>query len=60
MSHRFISEDQIRDRFSKAMSAMYQKEVPQYGTLLQLVREVNQQVLAESPDALDAAQWPQE
>lgn len=60
MSHRFISEDQIRDRFSKAMSAMYQKEVPQYGTLLQLVREVNQQVLAESPHALDAAHWPQE
>lgn len=60
MSHRFISEDHIRDRFSKAMSAMYQKEVPQYGTLLQLVREVNQQVLAQSPQVLDAAQWPQE
>ena len=43
MSDRFISADRIRDRFSKAMSAMYQAEVPQYGTLLQLVREVNQQ-----------------
>lgn len=43
----FISADLIRDRFSRAMSAMYQAEVPQYGTLLQLVREVNQQVLQQ-------------
>lgn len=60
MSHRVISADRIRDRFSKAMSAMYQKEVPQYGTLLQLVREVNQQALAQHPGALNADQWPQE
>lgn len=60
MSNRVINEDQIRDRFSKAMSAMYQTEVPQYGTLLQLVREVNQQALAQHPGALNAEQWPQE
>lgn len=46
MSDRFISADRIRDHFSKAMSAMYQAEVPQYGTLLRLVREVNQQEAA--------------
>lgn len=60
MSDRFISADHIRDRFSKAMSAMYQTEVPQYGTLLQLVREVNQQVLQQHPEQLAAAQWQQE
>ena len=52
MSDRFISADRIRDRFSKAMSAMYQAEVPQYGTLLQLVREVNQQESARECSAL--------
>lgn len=60
MSDRFISADHIRDRFSKAMSAMYQTEVPQYGTLLQLVREVNQQVLQQHPEQLAAVQWQQE
>ncbi|WP_455813769.1 2-oxoadipate dioxygenase/decarboxylase HglS [Pseudomonas graminis] len=60
MSNRVINADQIRDRFSKAMSVMYQTEVPQYGTLLQLVREVNQQALAQHPGALNAEQWPQE
>lgn len=58
MSDRFISTDAIRDRFSKAMSAMYQAEVPQYGTLLRLVRDVNQQTAAReesapSPEALN-------
>ncbi|MTD29060.1 2-oxoadipate dioxygenase/decarboxylase HglS [Erwinia sorbitola] len=60
MSNQFISEDHIRDRFSKAMSGMYQKEVPQYGTLLQLVREVNQQVMAQNPDVPEVAQRPEE
>jgi len=52
MGDRFISADQIRDRFSKAMSTMYQAEVPQYGTLLELVREVNQQESAQRSDTL--------
>lgn len=60
MSDRFISADHIRDRFSKAMSAMYQAEVPQYGTLLQLVREVNQQVLQQQPEPLAAEHRQQE
>lgn len=46
----WVSPDHIRDRFSQAMSAMYQREVPQYGTLLALVASVNQQVLSQSPE----------
>ena len=45
-----LSTDDIRDRFSKAMSAMYQAEVPQYGTLLELVEQVNQEALSRQPD----------
>ncbi|MGD8106001.1 2-oxoadipate dioxygenase/decarboxylase HglS [Pantoea sp. FN0302] len=44
---KFVSAYALRERFSQAMSAMYQQEVPQYGTLLTLVAEVNQQVLAQ-------------
>lgn len=36
-----ITADEIRECFSQAMSAMYQQEVPQYGTLLELVADVN-------------------
>lgn len=45
----FISPDEIRARFSRAMSEMYRKEVPAYGTLLELVRDVNDRVLAADP-----------
>lgn len=45
----FISKDEIRSRFSRAMSAMYQQEVPQYGALLSLVREINAAVLEREP-----------
>jgi len=41
----FLSADDIRTRFSLAMSAMYQQEVPQYGTLMQLVATVNDRAL---------------
>ncbi len=50
--------DDIRTLFSSAMSEMYRAEVPQYGTLIDLVREVNAQVLAQNPDlarAMDSA-----
>ncbi|WP_083025395.1 2-oxoadipate dioxygenase/decarboxylase HglS [Vreelandella lionensis] len=47
MDAAYVSADDIRDQFSKAMSAMYQQEVPQYGTLLSLVESVNHNVLAE-------------
>ncbi|MGC3872200.1 2-oxoadipate dioxygenase/decarboxylase HglS [Halomonas sp. GXIMD04776] len=45
----FVSSDEIRTRFSQALSAMYQAEVPQYGTLLELVEQVNQETLAANP-----------
>lgn len=47
MSDLWVSTDTLRDRFSQAMSAMYQQEVPQYGALLRLVAQVNQQVLQQ-------------
>ncbi|WP_110689134.1 2-oxoadipate dioxygenase/decarboxylase HglS [Salinicola endophyticus] len=46
----FLSPDAIRDRFSRAMSAMYQAEVPQYGTLLELVETVNREALEGDPE----------
>ncbi|WP_181299053.1 VOC family protein [Pseudomonas sp. Q2-TVG4-2] len=49
MSKDFLSYDEIRDRFSNAMSAMYQAEVPQYSTLLELVESVNREVLQKDP-----------
>ncbi|MCZ7838664.1 VOC family protein [Leclercia adecarboxylata] len=44
-----ITADNIRENFSQAMSAMYQQEVPQYGTLLELVADVNLAVLENNP-----------
>jgi uncharacterized glyoxalase superfamily metalloenzyme YdcJ len=41
----FASSDQIRDLFSRSMSAMYKAEVPQYGTLLELVSDINRTTL---------------
>ena len=43
--HTLLPSDDIRARFSKAMSDMYRREVPQYGTLLELVADVNQKTL---------------
>ncbi|MBE7416786.1 MAG: DUF1338 family protein [Ideonella sp.] len=37
----FVAPDDICPRFSDAMSAMYRREVPQYGALLALVAQVN-------------------
>lgn len=44
-----VHSDTIRALFSGAMSDMYRKEVPQYGTLIDLVRDVNEAVLAADP-----------
>jgi len=49
MEKKTIAQDQIRDRFSKAMSRMYQQEVPQYGTLLKIVKETNAHYLSQNP-----------
>ncbi|WP_315754650.1 MULTISPECIES: VOC family protein [unclassified Bradyrhizobium] len=40
--------DGIRTLFSRAMSEMYRAEVPQYGTLIELVSEVNRTTLQQS------------
>ncbi|GGE16191.1 DUF1338 domain-containing protein [Aureimonas endophytica] len=45
----FVSRDRVRTLFSRAMSDMYRAEVPQYGTLMALVSEVNAKVLAREP-----------
>ncbi|THD29472.1 DUF1338 family protein, partial [Pantoea sp. R102] len=45
----FLTRDAIRTLFSQAMSAMYQQEVPQYGTLTQLVTAVNERTLEAQP-----------
>lgn len=45
----FLPTDEIRTLFSAAMSAMYRDEVPQYGALIDLVRDVNEAALAEDP-----------
>ncbi|KAJ5287825.1 hypothetical protein N7478_003511 [Penicillium angulare] len=37
-----VPQDEIRAKFASALSEMYQREVPQYGTLLELVAEINQ------------------
>ena len=44
-----LCADVIRSRFSAAMSAMYRDEVPAYGTLMDLVGQVNARVLAADP-----------
>lgn len=46
----FIPTDTIRAHFSKAMSDMYKREVPLYGTLLEIVAEINTKVLREKPE----------
>ena len=46
---RFVSPDHTRSLFSQAMSHMYRTEVPLYGTLVELVGEVNAAVLAADP-----------
>lgn len=38
-----VSPDQLRAAFALALSEMYRGEIPQYGTLLELVADINQQ-----------------
>ena len=49
-SSALLSSDEIRTRFSSALSGMYRQEVPQYGTLVDLVADINARTLAEQPD----------
>nr|WP_201589053.1 VOC family protein [Psychrobacter pulmonis] len=50
MNPTFINSDDVRHNFSIAMSEMYQKEVPLYGDLIDLVSEVNTEVLNKQPE----------
>lgn len=45
-----VTADEIRTRFSRAMSDMYRLEVPQYSTLMELVADVNSATLRADPD----------
>jgi len=45
-----VSHGEIRTRFSRALSDMYRQEVPQYGTLLDLVADINARTLSAQPD----------
>lgn len=45
-----MSSDDIRHRFSLAMSTMYQEEVPLYTDLMNLVAEVNKDILDKQPE----------
>lgn len=51
-AHAFVTSDEIRARFSSAMSEMYRDEVPQYGTLIELVADINQRTLQADPGLL--------
>lgn len=48
----FVSQDEIRTLFSRALSHMYRNEVPQYGTLIEIVQDVNQKYLKAHPHLL--------
>lgn len=40
----YVSPHDIRSAFCAALSAMYRKEVPLYGKLIELVDEVNEEI----------------
>lgn len=44
----YLSSDDIRERFSAAISDMYRQEVPLYGELLDIVAKANAEALAAS------------
>ncbi len=49
----FVTPDAIRSLFALAMSSMYRTEVPLYGTLVDLVAEINDAVLTDNPSLAD-------
>lgn len=44
-----VDKDDLRNTFALAMSAMYKAEVPLYGDLVRIVKDVNQACKAETP-----------
>ncbi|WP_428375023.1 2-oxoadipate dioxygenase/decarboxylase HglS [Lichenicoccus sp.] len=49
-----VDPDFRRQRFSQAMSAMYRREVPRYGDLIELVSAINSRVLDGDPALADS------
>jgi hypothetical protein len=49
MSPQFAQPDHIRQLFCSKLSAMYHSEVPLYGTLVSLVDETNESIIANQP-----------
>ena len=49
----FVHPDDIRSRFSAALSALYRAEVPQYGELLTLVADINAETLKRDAAGAD-------
>lgn len=45
-----VHADDLRESFSSAMSRMYRQEVPAYGTLVDLVVDINQATLNNNPE----------
>lgn len=52
----FLHPDEIRTLFSRAMSDMYREEVPQYGTLCELVARTNADALTRNVTLREQAQ----
>lgn len=52
----WMRSDEIRAQFSKMMSDMYQKEVPLYGDLIELVNDVNHTTLSKNTELKDQLQ----
>lgn len=48
-THQTVPPGEIRHKFANAMSDMYRFEVPQYGSLLDMVKQINQQQLDNNP-----------
>lgn len=46
----YVDTDELRTTFAVAMSAMYRKEVPLYGTLIDIVQKVNNETLVNPND----------
>lgn len=45
-----VTSTEIRTQFALAMSDMYRREVPMYGTLVDMVQQINQQELENNPE----------
>ncbi len=48
-AQQIVPKYEIREKFSRAMSEMYKKEVPLYGELLEIVRGINRDFMKEHP-----------